>query len=174
MSPRPRLILIGGEAWTGKTTSARLLHERLHNSAWLDGDDVWRVNPWSLEDPRLRTSDVNMAFVLQTYLRSRFDWVILSSIVLTEPSITARILERIVGVDYDLVQITLMADEATLAERARVRDGEHDPQFLLLERARALTGTVVVDTAGRTPEDVVEELLGVVGAPGRDQAPIEH
>ncbi len=66
---KPKLILIGGEAWTGKSTCAEILFKRLDNSAWLDGDDVWRVNPWSLDDPRLRTSDINMAFVLQTYFR---------------------------------------------------------------------------------------------------------
>ena len=97
---RSKLILIGGEAWTGKSTCARILYKQLNNSAWLDGDDVWRVNPWSVDDPRLRTSDVNVAFVLQTYLQSKFDYVILSSIVLSVPSITERILQRINGVKY--------------------------------------------------------------------------
>jgi len=87
---RSKLILIGGEAWTGKSTCAEILFNRLYNCAWLDGDDVWRVNPWSLDDPRLRTSDINMAFVLQTYLQAHFDYVILSSIVLSDPAITAR------------------------------------------------------------------------------------
>lgn len=115
---KPKLILIGGEAWTGKSTCAEILFKRLYNSAWLDGDDVWRVNPWSLDDPRLHTSDVNMAFVLQTYLQSKFDYVILSSIVLSNPAITSRILERINDVEYDLLSFTLMCDEATLTERA--------------------------------------------------------
>ncbi|MHB0857875.1 MAG: nucleoside/nucleotide kinase family protein [Anaerolineae bacterium] len=159
---KPKLIFIGGEAWTGKSTCARLLLERLHNAAWLDGDDVWRVNPWSLDDPRLRTSDINMAFVLQTYLQSQFDYVILSSIVLCDPSITARILERIHGVDYELVSFTLMADEATLTERAWQRDASAYPRFMLLERTRALVGTIKID-ADRAPEQVVEEMLAVVG-----------
>ncbi len=159
---KPKLILIGGEAWTGKSTCANLLYQRLNNSAWLDGDDVWRVNPWSLDDPRLRTSDVNMAFVLQTYLQSQFDYVILSSIVLSDPAITARILERIQGVEYDLVSFTLMCDAATLAERARLRDENADPCFLLLEQSRALGDTLKIDTAGKTPEMVVEEMLAII------------
>ncbi|MHB1293806.1 MAG: nucleoside/nucleotide kinase family protein [Anaerolineae bacterium] len=158
---KPKLILIGGEAWTGKSTCARMLWERLQNAAWLDGDDVWRVNPWSLDDPRLRTSDVNMAFVLQTYLQSRFDYVILSSIVLCDPSISARILGLIQGVAYDLISFTLLADETTLAERAKQRDAEASPRFMLLERSRALEGTYKLDAA-RAPEQVVEEMLAVV------------
>lgn len=159
---KPKLILIGGEAWTGKSTCSRILFERLYNSAWLDGDDVWRVNPWSLDDPRLRTSDINMAFVLQTYLQSKFDYVILSSIVLSDPSITARILERISGVEYDLLQFTLICDKATLAERARQRDGETDPQFFLLEATKALTGTIKIDTINKKPQAIADEILHVI------------
>lgn len=160
--PKAQLILIGGEAWTGKSTCVRVLFARLYNAAWLDGDDVWRVNPWSLDDPRLRTSDINMAFVLQTYLQSKFDYVILSSIVLSEPAITARILARISGVAYDLHTFTLMADEATLTERAKRRDGQANPTFILLEKTRALINTIKIDTSKKTPEAVVDEMLAVI------------
>ena len=159
---KPKLIFIGGEAWTGKSTCAEILFKCLNNSAWLDGDDVWRVNPWSLDDPRLRTSDINMAFVLQTYLQSKFDYVILSSIVLSDPSITARILERIGGVEYDLLSFTLMCDEATLIERARLRDEKANPRFVVLEETRALTNTFKIDTDNKKPEEVVEEMLAII------------
>jgi broad-specificity NMP kinase len=159
---KPKLILIGGEAWTGKSTCAKILFKRLDNAAWLDGDDVWRVNPWSLDDPRLRTSDINMAFVLQTYLQSKFDYVILSSIVLSVPSITAGILERINGVEYDLLSVTLMCDEATLMERARQRDNNANPNFLLLEETKTLVNTIKIDTANKKPEEIVDEMLAVI------------
>lgn len=168
---KPKLILIGGEAWTGKSTCAEILYKRLDNSAWLDGDDVWRVNPWSLDDPRLRTSDINMAFVLQTYLRAEFDYVILSSIVLSDPAITARILSRIDGPEYDLLSFTLMCDEATLTERARLRDAEAAPHFILLERTRALVDTIKIDTANRRPGDVVDEMFSVIRASSFDKLP---
>jgi len=159
---KPKLILIGGEAWTGKSTCAEILFKRLYNSAWLDGDDVWRVNPWSLDDPRLRISDINMGFVLQTYLKAKFDYVILSSIVLSDPAITARILDRIDGAEYELLSFTLMCDEATLTERARLRDDEASPHFTLLEETRALVDTIKIDTANRKPEDVADEMLSVI------------
>jgi len=77
--------MIGGEAWTGKSTCAEILYKRLNNSAWLNGDDVCRVNPWRADDPRIRANDLNMAFVMQNYLQSKFEYVILSSIVLSVP-----------------------------------------------------------------------------------------
>ena len=159
---KPKLILIGGEAWTGKSTCAEILYKRLDNSAWLDGDDVWRVNPWSVDDPRLRTSDINMAFVLQTYLQSKFDYVILTSIVLSVPSITERILQRITGVEYELVSFTLMCDEITLTDRAKKRDNNQDPHFVVLEQTRDLLTTVKIDTANRGLEEIVDEMLGVI------------
>ena len=153
----PKLIFLGGEAWTGKSTCADLLFRRLDNSAWLDGDDVWRVNPWSLDDSRLRTSDVNMAFVLQTYLKAEFAYVILSSIVLCDAAITRRILGMIEGVSYELLSFTLFADEKTLCARAWERDETPDPEFMLLRQA-AERDTIQVDTSSRTPDEVVSEL----------------
>jgi hypothetical protein len=159
---KSKLIFIGGEAWTGKSTCAKMLFERLDNSAWLDGDDVWRVNPWSLDDPRLRTSDINMAFVLQTYLRSGFDYVILSSIVLSDPSIAAGILARISGVEFDLISFTLVCAESALVERAKQRDGVSAPRFTLLAQTRALTHTIHIDTTDRSPEEIAAEMLRVI------------
>ena len=159
---KPKLILIGGEAWSGKSTCAKLLYQCLHNSAWLDGDDVWRVNPWSPDDPRLRMSDLNMAFLLQTYLQAGFDYVLLSSIVLSVPSITARILERIHSVEYDLLSFTLLGDEATLTERAKRRDNEANPHFIVLAQTRALTNTIQIDTTHQQPEEIVTEMLSII------------
>jgi len=159
---KSKLIFIGGEAWTGKSTCADILYKQLDNSAWLDGDDVWRVNPWSVDDPRLRTSDINMAFVLQTYLQSKFDYVILSSIVLSVPAITERILERIKGVDYELVSFTLMSDEATLLKRAKERDNNLDPHFVVLEQTRNLPNTIKITTTNKSPEEAVDEMLSAM------------
>jgi len=161
---KSKLILIGGEAWTGKSTCAGLLFKQLDNSAWLDGDDVWRVNPWKVDDPRLRTSDINMAFVLQTYLQSKFENVILSSIVLSVPAITERILQRIKDVEYELVSFTLLCDELTLTKRAKERDNNQTPKFTLLKQTRKPDNTIKIETANRSPEEVVEKMLMVIAS----------
>jgi hypothetical protein len=159
---KSKLIFIGGEAWTGKSTCAEILFKRLNNSAWLDGDDVWRVNPWRVDDPRLRTSDINMALVLQTYLQSAFEYVILSSIVLSVPAITQRILQRIKGVEYELISFTLLCDEHTLTARAQARDNNQTPKFTLLEQTKKLKETIKIETTNQTPEAVVDQMLVVI------------
>lgn len=152
-----KLIFLTGEAWTGKSTIARLLYQRLENSAWLDGDDVWRVNPMSFDDPRLRNSDVNMAFVLETYLKSNFEYVILSSIVLCKKTIRERILELIKYQNYELIVITLHASKEILRERAKQRDGNENPQFRLLEESLAQK-SIFIDTSTDSAENIVEKI----------------
>lgn len=159
---KQKLVFIGGEAWTGKSTCAEILYKRLNNSAWLDGDDVWRINPWSLEDPRLRTSDINISFVLQTYLESQFDYVILTSIVVSVPEITERILGLIKAKEYEFLSITLMCDENTLKQRAVERDNNRSPTFVVLEQTKQIENTIRVNTANRTPEGVVDELYKII------------
>ena len=85
--PKQRLIIISGSPCVGKTTVATALFESYENSAYCDGDWVWCVNPFSIDDPRLRCGDKNMSFVISTYLNARFDMVILSTVVAMYPSI---------------------------------------------------------------------------------------
>lgn len=154
-----KLIMITGEAWTGKTTSARHLYQELNNSAWLDGDDVWRVNPFSCEDERLRNSDYSMAFVLDNYLKSKFDYVVFSSIVLCDKDILERILNLITYKEYEFVFFTLYSTEDVLKERARIRDSNIDPQFLLLKQSLEESPkykSIFIDTSYKTPDEIVE------------------
>ena len=84
--PKQRLIIISGSPCVGKTTVATALFESYENSAYCDGDWVWCVNPFSIDDPRLRCGDKNMSFVISTYLNAHFDTVILSTVVAMYPS----------------------------------------------------------------------------------------
>ena len=160
----PRLILIGGSPWVGKTACAEALFSRLNNCSWLDGDDVWRVNPFSLSDPRLRNSDKNMAFVLQTYLESKFDYVILSSVVLVDRDITAGILRRITGVEYELITFMLFCSVEALSHRCKARDGT-SPDLRWLKASLAREGTVRIDSTDMTPVEVAVEIERVVTGP---------
>ena len=91
-----------------------------------------------------------------------FEYVILSSIVLSVPAITDRILQRIKGVKYELISFTLLCDQQTLTERAKERDNNLVPNFTFLEQSRKLVNTIKIETANRGPEDVVDEMLTVI------------
>lgn len=50
-----KLLLVGGVMGVGKTTICRIMHRHIKNSAYLDVDDVWNINPWEVSD---RTKDL--------------------------------------------------------------------------------------------------------------------
>ena len=52
-----KLILLSGSPCVGKTAVAEYLFEQYTNSAYLDGDWCWCVNPFSVKDKRLRNGD---------------------------------------------------------------------------------------------------------------------
>ena len=153
-----KLILLAGEAWTGKSSCADQLYQRFSNSAWLDGDDVWRVNPFSVSDKRLRNSDLNMAFVIDNYLKCNFDYVFFSSIVLCDKGIREKILNLLTAESFEIIFITLFASESELRLRAKKRDLNIDPQFLLLAESLQ-QDSIFVDTTEKKLPDVVDEIM---------------
>ncbi len=161
---RPKLIMIGGPPWVGKTACARELFTSLDNSAWLDGDDVWRVNPFTVQDPRLRNSDKNMAFVLNTYLESQFDYVIFSSVVLTDKLITRGILDAISVREYDMLFFMLTGSPQVLLSRSQERDNatSPDPRFSVAALAQ---DAIQIDTTVLTPVGVAAKILSIVRDP---------
>ena len=162
--PRPMLVMIGGAPWVGKTTCARDVFEGLDNFAWLDGDDVWRVNPFSVQDPRLRDSDANMSFVLQTYLLAPFDYVVFSSVVLTDQPITSGILNAIDVPEYDIIFFMLLCSPEALRTRSLLRDGESSPDPRFDISARTMDA-IQIDTSDMTAADVAAQILTVVRDP---------
>lgn len=99
------------------------------NSAYFDGDWAWCVNPFSVDDPRLRNGDKTMSFALSTYLNSSFDYVFFSSVVVVDKTIREAILKDITAKDYSIIGITLTCSEETLRERHKKRGDENECSF---------------------------------------------
>jgi len=156
-----KLIIITGSPWTGKTTVADLLLESLENCAHLDGDWVWRVNPFSVQDPRLRNGDKNISFVLSTYLQCNFDYVIFSSILGIFPHIREGILKGITAQNFNIIGFTLTCSEQTLTERHKKRGdaGEVDFQWL---RREPHPNDFIINTDNKTPSEIADEIKHIV------------
>lgn len=157
-----KLIIISGSPCVGKTTVATSLFESYENCAYCDGDWMWCVNPFSVDDPRLRNGDKNMSFVLSTYLNSQFDYVIFSSVVVMYESIRESILKDITANDYMTVGITLTCSEKTLIERHQRRGDQTEVSFEWL-RLEPYPNDVVIDTDDKTVEQIVREMKSIIG-----------
>jgi len=158
---KQKLIIISGSPWVGKTTIASELCASYVNSAHFDGDWAWCVNPFSLDDPRLRNGDKTMSFALSTYLNSNFSYVIFSSVVATDKSIRESILRDVTAKDYKVIGFTLTCSEKTLTERHKSRGdgGEVSFYFLNLE---PYPNDYVVNTDNKTVTEIVAEIKNII------------
>lgn len=157
---KQKLIIITGSPCVGKTAVAERLFESYENSAYFDGDWAWCVNPFSIADPRLRNGDKTMSFALSTYLNSKFDYVVFSSVVVIGEAIREAILKDITAKDYTIIAFTLKCSEETLIERHKSRGDTNEVSFqwLMMEPH---PGDYVIDTDHKTVEKIVDELKNI-------------
>lgn len=74
----PELIFLGGPPGVGKSTVAPLVARELADSAWLDGDDVWRIHPLEVTPRSRGIVERNITSCLQTFLQARISYVLLA------------------------------------------------------------------------------------------------
>ena len=156
-----KLILISGSPCIGKTTMAEELYQLFDNSAYLDGDWVWHVNPFSVKDPRLRDGDKNCSFVLNTYLELGFEYVFYSSVVLTDQNIREKIINGIDEKNYKIIGFSLMCSKKTLSQRHRNRGDENDISFYWLDLGPYFDD-YVINTDNKTPIEIAEEIKKLI------------
>lgn len=158
---KQKLIIISGSPCVGKTTVAKRLYAMFENSAYCDGDWMWCVNPFSIQDSRLRNGDKNMSFVLATYLKSKFDYVVFSSVVATDLNIRKNILIDIDYDDYDVLGFTLTCSKDTLAKRHSLRGDETQVSYYWLE-LDPYPGDIVIDTNNKSINDICSEIYAKI------------
>ena len=152
-----KLILLSGSPCVGKTTVGQYLFGQYENSAYLDGDWCWCVNPFSVKDRRLRNGDKSMSFVLSNYLNSEFEYVFFTSVVLTDPTIRENILKDIATTDYEVIGFTLTCSEETLVKRHDQRGDKGETNFHWLHLPPYPTD-IVIHTDGMTVRVIAQEI----------------
>ena len=158
---KQKLIIITGSPCVGKTAVAEKLFESYENSAYFDGDWAWCVNPFSIADPRLRNGDKTISFALSTYLNSKFDYIIFSSVVVIGKEIREAILKDITAKDYTIIAFTLKCSEETLIERHKNRGDTGEVLFQWL-KMEPYSGDYVINTDNKTVAEIVGEMKGII------------
>lgn len=156
-----KLIIITGSPCVGKTTVTEKLFTSYENSAFFDGDWAWCVNPFSLDDPRLRNGDKTISFALSTYLNSSFDYVFFSSVVATDKEIRKAILKDITAKDYTVLGFTLTCSEETLLERHKKRGDTNECSFFWLH-SKPHESDYVIDTDNKSVDQIADEIKAAI------------
>lgn len=153
----PLLIMIGGAPGTGKSSVASRLYRRLENSVWLDGDDLWRMNPFRVTEARKEMVLNNAAFMLDSFIKESFSYIIFSW-VMHEPDIVKRILERIPESGYRMLHYTMVCAETKLLQR--ISGTNRDPGLCLARLHSARENyPEAIDTDNMSVEDLVQYIL---------------
>ena len=156
-----QLILITGTPSIGKTTTAASLFKMLNNSAHLDGDWLWNVNPFTPGGPRLRNGDKSMSFALSTYLKSAFDYVIFSSCILVVEDIRRKIIADIEYSRFKTVGFWLVCSPETLERRHCGQGSTNEPAYDWLKRTPH-KNDIVLNTDDKDIEDVSKDIYAYV------------
>ena len=154
------LIIINGAPATGKSSVGSLLHGMLESSAFLDGDDVWRINPFEINESTKALATRNIGAILRNYIESGYGYVILAW-VLHRQAIIDELLVQLNDLPKTVHVFTLVADEQVLARHLR-RDPSRprDPQRALLRlRQTRHLNTHQIDTSRLTPQQVTGAIL---------------
>lgn len=165
--PKQKLIIIAGSPCVGKTTVTQKLFTAYENSAFFDGDWAWCVNPFSVDDPRLRNGDKTMSFALSTYLKSGFDYVFFSSVVAVDQTIREAILKDVTAKDYSVLGFTLTCSEETLLARHKKRGDANECSFFWLH-LKPHKGDHVIVTDNKSVQQIVDEMKAVIDREGEE------
>ncbi len=156
-----KLIIVTGSPCVGKTTVSQKLFESYENSAFFDGDWAWCVNPFSVQDPRLRNGDKTMSFALSTYLNSKFDYVFFTSVVVVNKDIREAILNDITAKNYKVIGFTLTCSEETLLARHKKRGDKNECSFYFLHLPPH-EGDYVINTDNKSVQEIVDEMRRII------------
>lgn len=153
------LILIGGAPGVGKSTLAAKLNLHLENSVWLDGDDLWRMNPFTVNEGTKQMVLDNIGFVLSSFLKRPFEYVIFSW-VMHEPQIVDTILNRLTDCKFKLLHLTLGCREEILLKRITAASQPRDPKLCLDRLATTIQNYPdLIDTSELSPEETFSLIL---------------
>ncbi len=160
-----KLVFIGGAPAVGKSVVAKELLARLDKCVWLDGDDLWRMHPFLVNETTKNMVEQNIRSVLRSFLETGFSFVLFTW-VLHDKSIVERLLRGLCDELVQFLMFTLICDEPTLLSRLSLDGSRSTNSELALQRLRqTLTlDSVKIDTSKKTPSAVADEIVKAVVA----------
>jgi len=158
------LIIVGGTAGVGKTTTCRELQKILPRNVFLDGDWCWDMHPFVVNGETIKMVEGNIVHLLNNFLNcSEFDNVIFCW-VLHQQKILDDLIARL---DHDGCTIhcfSLVCNEQALSERLShdIAGGIREPDIIERSVPRIplydALDTVKIDVSTISPADAAKRI----------------
>lgn len=161
------IYIIGGTMGVGKSTVSRIVAEKLKNSVFLDGDWCWDAHPFQVTEETKKMVLQNICFLLNQFIHCSAYENIVFCWVLHEQGILEAILQNTDITDCTIVNVSLTCDETELKKRllkdvkAGVRQQDVVERSVRRITCYATLNTVKIDTNGKDPVQVAEEIISL-------------
>ncbi len=158
------LIFINGTMGAGKTTVSRALKNKLAPCAFADGDNLWEMSPFLVNEKTKAMVLHNIAAVLAGFLDSGVFENVLFCWVMHEESIVKEILSRLNGRAFDFSLFTLQCDHKTLEARLQKDIGQNVRTQGVLARSAERAShygamlSAKIDVSRLTPEAAAKKI----------------
>ncbi|MEG1001752.1 AAA family ATPase [Clostridium sp.] len=161
---RKKLIIINGVMGSGKTTVSKSLYKELENCFWLDGDNVWHMNPFVVNDENKKMVLDNIAYIINNFLKNKSSEYVLFNWVIHTDEIMNTILKKLDITDVDVFKITLMCEKDELIRRISkdiklgLRDKSNIKRSLDKNKLYEGMNTIKINTSNKEVSEIVSEI----------------
>lgn len=161
------LFLIGGTMGVGKTTTCRILEQKLNNSVFLDGDWCWNMHPFQVTEETKRMVMENICFLLNNFIRCSAYENIIFCWVMHQQAIIDDILSRLETENCKIRTISLVCGERALRDRLQkdVSVGVREEEVIQRSVARLplyrVLDTGKIDVSESGPEEAADLILSI-------------
>lgn len=159
------VYLIGGTMGVGKTTTCRIMKNKLNNSVLLDGDWCWDMHPFQVTDETKQMAMENICFLLNQFISCSVYENIVFCWVMHEQTIMDDILSRLDAENCKIHLISLVCSEQALRARLikDVQAGIRTEDVLRRSTERIplyeALNTIKVDVSDRSPEQAADFIM---------------
>lgn len=160
-----KLYLIGGTMGAGKSAVGKELNRLANKSVWLDGDDLWRMNPFTVSDSTKLMVMANIRAVINNFLACRDIECVIFTWVMHEREIIDDILSGLALDGVEVKAVSLVPSGETLKSRlqkdiaAGVRRSDIVEKSLGYLKKYDELDTDKIDVSGILPEEAAVRIL---------------
>lgn len=162
-----KLYLIGGAMGAGKSAVGKELNRLANKSVWLDGDDLWRMNPFTVSDSTKLMVMANIHAVINNFLACPDIECVIFTWVMHEQGIIDDILSELALDGVEVRAVSLVLSEEALKHRlekdiaAGVRGEDIVERSLGYLKKYVALDTEKIDVSGILPKEAAGKILEI-------------